>query len=188
MGEGLAFYTGSAILKTTMTDKLHYQDVFQTINIPKPERRLALKAKNLFDVTNGVEPWNPNVYEHLRKTIDTENASQAFWEFENDNEHTYDQLVLTMMRRGLTIALEHRDFTTNEAPIRKSLFISGGVSKVYVSELRAQHNLGVASEQVVTDFKESFFQTTARLGLYTRTKHLQADQNESSSDILASAA
>ena len=171
-----------------MTDKLHYQDVFTTINIPKTERRLALKAKNLFDIAAGVEPWNPNIYAYLNKTTDSESASQAFWEYENDDEHSYDQLVLTIMRRGLTIALEHRDFTINEVPIQKSLLISSGVSKVYVSELRAQNNLGVASEQAVTSFKESFFETTARLGLYTYAKHLQADQNESSSDILANAA
>src|SRR5665647_624900 len=104
-----------------MTDKFHYQDVFKTINIPKPERRLALKTKNLFDVASGNEVWDPAVYANLNQVIDSQNASQAFWEFKDDAHRTYDQLVLTLMKRSLTIAIQHRDLDTPNTSVRASL-------------------------------------------------------------------
>jgi len=171
-----------------MTDRLHYQDVFKTINIPKTERRLALHAKTLFDVAAGAEPWNPNIYTHLSKTSDTISASQAFWEFENDDDHTYDRLALTIMRRGLTIAIEHRDFDQRDGRVRKSLRIGDGASKVYSSDLLGRLDLGSSEEADVTSFKENFLQTAANLGLYHRIKHLRGDQNESDAAIFANAA
>ncbi|MDB5179849.1 MAG: hypothetical protein JWN12_481 [Candidatus Saccharibacteria bacterium] len=175
-----------------MTDKFHYQDVFQTINIPENERTLALKAKNLFDVildTDGdVDTWNSAVHLHLQKITDSESASQAFWEFEDDTNHLYDRLVLSIMKRGLIVALEHRDFDDRDAAIRQSLMISNGVSKVYTSNLRRRGvpDNGSTSELVIADFKRSLLDTTANLGLYHRIQEVR--QNESDSAILASAA
>lgn len=184
----LDFRYASDMLRLTMTDKLHYQDVFTTINIPKPERRLAMKAKNLFDVAVGTEPWNPAVFTHLSRATDSINASQAFWDYENEDGHTYDRLALTIMQRGLTIALEHRDFDQRDARIRQTMLVSQGVSKVYTSDLLGRPDMGETGEQAVTAFKENFLLTTANLGLYSRIQQLRTDQNESDSAIFASAA
>lgn len=188
----LDFRNGCAIVDTTMTDKFHYQDVFKTINIPKPERRLALQAKNLFDSAIGVEPWDPYISEHLQNVTDSEDASQSFWEFQNNDQRTFNRLILTLMSGGLTIALEHRRLDQNILPLRQSLYISRGASKVYTSGPRAHNPNDPAnsSESTITSFKDSFYDVTANLGLYNRIKdlELEIDQNESSAAILASAA
>lgn len=176
------------MLRLTMTDKLHYQDVFQTINIPKTERRLALRAKNLFDIAMGVEQWDPSIHEHMRKAIDNENASQVFWEFDDNDEKTHDLLVLTMMKRSLTIGLEYRDFKTTMLPYRKSLHLENGISNVYTSGVRAGNGLGSSAETDVAAFKQVFFERAAHLGLYRQAVLLHTDQNESNSAIFARAA
>lgn len=191
----LAFQTGSAIVRLTMTDKIHYPDLFKTINIPETEKNLALEAQTLFGVANGAELWRPEVFAHMSTSLDNAMASQVFWNFENDSKHTYDRLVLTAMHNGLTIALEHRDFDHREASVRKSLIISQGVSRVYTSDLMRSGllDLGSTSELAVASFKENLLETTAHLGLYRQIKQIhiglnETDQNESSSAIFASAA
>jgi len=173
-----------------MTDTFHYQDVYKTINIPKTERRLAQKAKNIFDVATGAGAWDPNIYEHLSRVTDGESASQAFWDFEDDDNHAYDRLALTIMRRGLTIALEHRDFTNKPSGYRQTMLISQGVSKVYTTDLlrNGVQDLGSTSEESLLQFKSHFYETVADLGLYSQIKRLQMNQNESSSAILANVA
>ena len=173
-----------------MTEKLHYQDVFKTIHIPKSERRLALKTKDLFDIVHGEKEWDPSVHEHLSHVIDTHNASQVFWEFEDDDNRLYDRLALTIMKRGLTIALEHRDFNDKAVSIRQSLVISNGGFKVYNSDLggRALLDQGSATPESIAIFKDNFIETTANLGLRRHIKRISTDQNESDSARFASAA
>jgi len=175
-----------------MSEILHYQDAFEKINIPEPERELALIAKNLFDIAHNYDEWNPDVHPHLNRILDTENVAQASWErdeLENNNFRTYDKLALTVMTRGLTIALQHRDLNANRL-IRTSLVMSDGASKVYVSSMRPDARLsnGSTAEQDIATFKDDFFETAASLGLYAHIQRLSAGQNESNSAILASAA
>jgi hypothetical protein len=176
-----------------MTDKFYYQDVFKTINIPENERALALKAKNLFDVvldskTDAEEAQKLAIYEHLQKITDSENASQAFWEFEDDANHSYYRIAVTAMKRGLTIALENRDFDNRDTAIRQTIMISNGISKVYTSDLRTlgTPDNGSTSELVIADFKRNLLDTTAHLGLYHRIQAVH--QNESNSANFANAA
>lgn len=174
-----------------MTEKLHYPDVFTRINIPKPERRLALKAKNLFDIVNGVEPGSQDIYQHLTDTNDTVNASQAFWRYDRDEDNSYDRLAMTIMNRGLTIAFQHRDVNNNTGPIRKSLIMENGISRVYAYDpIRARGGLenGSTAEQDIASFKQDYLETAARLGLYRHIQRIGAPQNESDAAIFAKAA
>jgi hypothetical protein len=186
----LDFQNASAMLRITMTDKLHYPDLFKTINIPETEKPLALEAHNLFDVANGVVPWNPDRFTHMSKFIDSESASQIFWNFEDDANHLYDRLALTAMRGGLTVALEHRNFTNPAVSVRKTLIMSQGVSKIFTTDLQGRGGMdgGSKAESEIITFKQQLLETTARLGLYGHIKRLETDQNESSSAILANAA
>ena len=176
------------MLELTMTEKLQHQDMFRTINIPKSERRLAMRAKNLFDATSDSEAWDPAVHARLMRTTQNSTAFQNFWEYDNEDRHTYDRLALTLIQRGLIIAIEHRDFDKQDERIRKSLLISQGVSKVYTSDLLGRPDMGIADEGAVTLFKKDFLVTTANLGLYTHAKRLHSDQSESDSAIFANAA
>lgn len=171
-----------------MTDKLYYPDVFTTINIPKTERRLAVKAKNLFDVAAGAEPWDPNVYAHLNKVTDDRNASQAFWEYDHEDGHTYDRFVMTMMQRGLTLAIEHRDFDVRGSEMRKSLIIWNGTSTVHTSGITRAELHQSRSEFAVASFKHDFYEMAARLGLHHHVSRQMGDQNESDAAIFANAA
>ena len=156
----------------------------------KRERHLALKAKNLFDVAAGAEQWEPNIHAHLSKVIDAPQCSQAYWEFENDEDHTYDRLVVTLAQRGLTIAIEHRDFDRIETDYRKSIILNAGRSKVHVSDLvnRGRLDQGSTQRHAISTFKRDFAQVTTNLGLFGHMDESSVDQNESSSAILASAA
>lgn len=178
------------MLRLTMTDNFHYQDVFQKINIPETEYEIALEAKNLFDIANGVEPRDPLIHKHLKKVIDSEGASQVFWDFEHDKDdkHHYHRLVLTLQRQALRIAIENRDFNNPDADIRKTLAISNGESKVYSSGVSSHGRIdnGSTSELAIADFEESFALTTAGLSLYHHIHVLH--QNESNEAILDNAA
>ena len=184
----LAFHTGSAILRLTMTDKFNYQDVYKTINIPQKERRLATTAKDLLDSSYGMNGWRPEVFQHLSKLVDTPSATQAFWDFENDEQAEYDRLVLTLAGRGLTLAVEHRNFDRGQRGTRSSMHIENGISTVYFSDL--QHGgymgLGEKSREARDIFKWQFSDAIANLGLYSHIKALR--QNESNAAILANAA
>lgn len=171
-----------------MTEKLQYHDVFKTINVPKTERRLALKAKDLLDSANGLNNPDPAVFAHLSRVTNQESAAQAFWDFENDEAASYDRIAITLMRRGLTIALEHRRFDNADNNARQSLILNNGEAKVYTTDLRrgGHMDMGVVSPEAILQFKNMFLETTANLGLYHRIQRL--DQNESSSATFASAA
>ena len=159
-----------------MTDKLRYQDVFQTINIPQTELELALTAKDLLDGVH--DTWNdqPELHRHLSRIVDTPEVNQAFWDFENDAEATYDRFAITVMGRGLTLAIEHRKFDASKETFRASMRIENGRSEIYSAERNT----------IVRPFNEQFAHTLANLGLYSHIRSLR--QNESSDAIFASAA
>jgi len=159
-----------------MTDMLRYQDVFQTINIPQTELELALTAKDLLDGVH--DTWNdqPELHKHLSRIIDTSEVNQAFWDFENDAEAMYDRFAITVMGRGLTLAIEHRKFDASRETFRASMHIGNGQSAIYTAE---HHN-------VTRPFNDQFVDTLANLGLYSRIQSLR--QNESNEAILANAA
>lgn len=188
------FENGYVTVEVIMTDKFHYQDVFQTINIPKSERHIASQAKNLFDSAADPLVDGPFVSEHLYMMTDSEAVSQSFWEFQNNDEHTFDKLVLTMIHRGLTIAIEHRWLGQRTLPIRRSLHIAGGTSTVYDRSAYRPVEPISSSELILASFKSDFIDVVANLGLYARIQQLETeltdltDQNESNSAILASAA
>jgi len=174
-----------------MMEKLQYHDVFKTINVPKSERRLAMKAKNLLDDANGLNDPNPEIFQHLSKVTNQESGAQAFWDFENDETAIYDRMVITMMRRGLIIALEHRNFANIDRSVRQSLILNNGAAKVYTSDLHRSGmlDMGSSSPESIQLFKNQFFQMTANLGLYHHAQRINRDdQNESSSATLANAA
>jgi len=174
-----------------MTEKFQYHDVFKTINVPKTERRLALKAKNLLDSANDLNNPDPAVFAHLSRVTNQEGAAQAFWDFEDDEAASYDRMAITLMRRGLTIAIEHRQFDNSDSNIRQSLILHNGEAKVYTSDLRrsGQMDMGVNAPEAILQFKNRFLETTASLGLYRHIQRLdENNQNESSSATFASAA
>jgi len=159
-----------------MTDMLRYQDVFPKINIPETELHLALTAKDLLDGIH--DRWNdqPELHQHLSRIIDTSEVSQAFWDFENDAEATYDRFAITVMGRGLTLAIEHRKFDAARTTYRATMRIENGNAIVYPGE---HHN-------VSRSFESQFEDTIANLGLYRRVQALR--QNDSSEASFASAA
>jgi hypothetical protein len=174
-----------------MTDKLHYQDLFKTINIPETEKNLAFEAEHLFAVANGVEPWDETVFAHMSKFIDTESASQIFWNYENDDHHTYDRLAFTAMRSMLTIAFEHRDFDHSELGIRKTLTLSNGKSRLYVTDIARNGRIEASPSSDLTSesFKKDFYAVSvANLGLAAYIERMKATQNESDAAIFANAA
>ena len=182
----LVLETGSAILRITMTDTFYYQDVFQNINIPKKERRLAIKAKELLDVAHAVSGWKPKINKHLLQTFDTKEISQAFWSRETEIE--YDRFVISVMGKGLRLAVEHRRLETSSVATRSSIHIENGVSKVYFSDLQNLSRIGVpeTSEEAIGLFKWQFADTIATLGLH---HHIEAlHQNESNAAVLPNAA
>lgn len=171
-----------------MTDTFRYQDVFTEINIPESEKYLALQAKNIFDAVSGGDASDPNAFAHLSKVLETNSTSQAFWDYEHEDGHNYDRLVMTFAKESLTIAIERRDFDNRSASLRKSLVMSKGVSKVFETDLRRNRHFDSAEESVVDAFKHDFFETAARLGLRNKISLIESDQNESSSAIFDSAA
>ena len=159
-----------------MMEKLQYHDVFKTINVPKSERRLAMKAKNLLDDANGLNDPNPEIFQHLSKVTNQESGAQAFWDFENDAEAAYDRFAITVMGHGLTLAIEHRKFDVARTTFRASMHIENGRSVVYAAE---RHNVDKV-------FEAQFIDTVANIGLYSRVQALR--QNESSEASFANAA
>ncbi|HEY8992827.1 MAG TPA: hypothetical protein VIM37_03175 [Candidatus Microsaccharimonas sp.] len=177
-----------------MTDKLHYPDLFKTINIPESEKNLALEAHHLYDVASQGQVENEIIFAYMRKRklYDAESASQIFWEFENGGMQTYDQLALTAIHNGLVVALEHRNFERREQGIRKTLTLSNGHSSVYVTDIVGSgrvENIPSSTEFAVESFKKDFYGVTiANLGLTGYIERLKEAQNESSEAILANAA
>jgi len=174
-----------------MTEILHYHDVFTTILVPETERQLALAAKTLLDTANNVNLADRTMSEHLSKVTNEQSAAQAFWDYENDEIARYDRLVITLIRRGLTIAIEQRLFDDASKGYRQSLILNNTKAKVYNSDLRrnGQMDLGSDSAESIQLFKDRFFYTTAHLGLQCYILQLDhTDQNESSSATFASAA
>jgi len=170
-----------------MTDMFHYQDVFTNINIPKSGIDLTLQAKDLLDGAHNIN-WTPDVQTHLSKIVDTSEVSQAFWNFENDAEFTYDRFVITAMSRGLTLAAEHRSFNNATQSFRSSLRIENGGVAMHFIDLSKRGLVGERSTQseLVDKFNDHFVQVTANLGLQ---RHIQSlHQNESNSATFASAA
>ena len=171
-----------------MTDTFRYQDVFTEINIPESEKYLALQAKNIFDAVSSGEESDPNAFAHLSRILETQITSQAFWDYEHEDGHNYDRLVMTFAKESLTIAIERRDFDDRSASLRKSIIMSKGISRVFETDLERSRYFDSAEESAVEAFKHDFFETTARLGLRNRITLVESDQNESSSAILASVA
>lgn len=174
-----------------MTDKLHYPELFKTINIPEQEKHLALGAQHLFEIASGEKEWDPEAFGHMSRFIDTQSASQVFWDFENDDQHHYDRFVLTAMNNLLTFGIEHRDFDDRTVGYRKSMTLSQGFARVYMTDINGSGRfVGMPeSEFTVEAFKRDFHATTiANLGLSRFIKRHSEDQNESSSAILANAA
>ncbi|HEY8886502.1 MAG TPA: hypothetical protein VIM31_03325 [Candidatus Microsaccharimonas sp.] len=176
-----------------MTDKLHYPDLFKTINIPESEKNLALEAQHLYDVANQGQVDNEIIFAYMRnrKPHDTESASQIFWEFENGAMRTFDRLAFTAMRSVFTIALEHRDLNHRDKNVRKTLTLSHGRPTVYVTDAADNRRLeaGDASDFSVESFKRDFYTVSvANLGLTGYIERLKAAQNESNEAILANAA
>lgn len=169
-----------------MTDTFYYQDVFQNINIPKKERRLALKARELLDGAHAVNGWKPEINNHLTQTIDTGEISQAFWGSDSENE--YDRFVISIMGKGVRLAIEHRRLGTAGGVTRSSIHMENGISKIYFSDLQNLNRIGVpeTSKDAISLFKWQFADTIANLGLHHRIQELR--QNESNSAVLANAA
>lgn len=174
-----------------MTDKLHYLELFTTINIPEAEKTLALEAKHLFDIAHGVEQGDAAIFSHMNSRSDTENASQIFWDYENDVDYIYDRLAVTIMRKALTVAFEHRDFNDPSVGVRKSLVLSdSGWTKVYATDLQNRGRFDIGSTELfdIQTFKDDLTRTVSNLGLYTQAKLRFTPQNESSAVILPNAA
>ena len=169
-----------------MTERMHYPDMFKTINSPKPTQDLVLFAHNLFQAVHGERGWEPGVHARLLKSVDTVNASQLFWEFENEEARQYDKLALTAMKSRLTIAVHHRDYADRGPSTIKSLVIEAGHTGVYNSNTLM--NTQAEPEYDPIGFREILFETTANLGLQRRVAALRLVQNDTSSAIFANAA
>jgi hypothetical protein len=186
-----------------MTDKLHYPDLFKTINIPENRQTLALDTQNLFDIVHGQIEWYPAVFENLKKSIDTRGISQLYWEFErlrerknleseNADRRIRDTLAITAMPGYFAIGFEHFDLSTRTTNKRKSLMNFrpetidlGGIS---IDRLKEYPEEEITPDSFVKDFYDI---SIANLGLsdYIRRLHeSRSDQNESSSAIFANAA
>ena len=165
-----------------MTDRFHYQDVFQTINIPETERHLAFKAKDLLDSAHDIE-FAHDIHQYLSKVVDTHEVSQAFWEFENDAEFQYDRFVITAMRRGITLAVEHRSFNRTGDTFRSSLHLENSVASVHFSDLSRGGRLSerLTDPAAMTGFDEQFSRVTANLGLLQHIQSLRQSDNDSAS-------
>jgi hypothetical protein len=173
-----------------MTDKLHYPDLFTTINIPKTEVQLALKAKNLFDIAHVVGSWDPAVSRHLIGSADYVDSSQLQWVYENTKQQTIDRLSILIIQRGMIIALEHRDRQDHSLENHTSISLSGGITRVfeYDTQRLNQKNEGSTTIPELTSFKQFYFQTAANLGLYHHIKEIHEDHIESNEAIWPSAA
>lgn len=173
-----------------MTDKFRYQDMFTTINIPNKQRRIALEAKTLLDVAHGLEPWDPNVHQHLSNVEDTADMFRISWEANDIESQMQDRLALTLVRRSLIIHLEHKNLVDRSDYSLKSLSIGNGLVRTHAtnSVLRNSNNEGSTARPDLVAFTRSFMDTTAILGFSQRLRSLRQTQNESSSANFASAA
>lgn len=173
-----------------MTDKLHYPDLFTTINIPKTEVQLALKTKNLFDIAHVIDSWDPAVSKHLIRSPDNVNYSQLQWEYENTKQQTIDRLSILIIKRGMIIALEHKDRQDQSLENHTSISLSGGIARVFEYDIRRlnQNNEGSTAIPELTSFKQFYFQTAANLGLYHHIKEIHEVHNESNEAIWLNAA
>ena len=169
-----------------MTDTFYYQDVFQNINIPKNERRLAIKAKKLLDGAHAVDGWKPEINKYLSQTIDSSEISQGFWN--RNDEKEYDRFVISVMGNGIRLAIEHRRIEAFSVATRSSIHMENGISKIYFSDLQNLGRISISetSKEAISLFKWQFADTIANLGLHHHIQDLH--QNESNSATLANAA
>lgn len=184
------------MLRLTMTDKLHYPDLFTTINIEETQNQLTLETKYLFDVVHGFEDVvygekdsDPDIFTFKPKITDTPEVAQIIWHLENEQARTIDHLAITIMCGRLAIGIEHRDLNKElgerTTEFRKSQ-VWGGVVYDYFNPAKIDD--GSTSEFANSSFKKNFYDTTvANLGLKGQIDRLR-DQNERSNAILANAA
>jgi hypothetical protein len=181
------------MLRITMTDKLHYPDLFTTINIDETRDHMTLEAKHLFDAVSGIERVVPLVDENffslfscLTSRTDAAEVAQLIWHFENKKAQTIDHLALTLTFGRLAVGIEHRDLSQNTTEFRKSR-IWGDV--VYDYADAAKIPFGTTSEFENASFENNFYATTiAQLGLIKQITWFRDHQSESSEAIWPNAA
>lgn len=172
-----------------MTHRIHYPDMFKTINIPQPEPIIATGALHLFAAVYDPEQWNPDVHLRLQRYTESENASQLFWEYDDSDKHIYSRLAINAMQHGLVIAAEYQDFNNRNNSKRMSVAIASGKATVFETNLATNGRIdnGTNSPESLSAFTQHFFDTTAQLGLYHYLRSKQ-DYSESSAANFASAA
>ncbi|MBC7459217.1 hypothetical protein H7200_00690 [Candidatus Saccharibacteria bacterium] len=167
-----------------------YPEIFRNIDNPEHERSLAGVAKYLFDTAYDINHQDYSMHQNLLRLNDSPEVSQGFWEYKNNQTGTYDQMVISMMRRGIIIAIEHRIVNDRSQSFRASLAIYDSTSTMYTSDLAmtAHLDVGASSAEDLDAFQKKFFITTAQLGLQTHAIQRLSHQNDNSSATLASAA
>lgn len=174
-------YPACAILYVIMTNAEQYSDVFTNINISPTSRAVALKAKGLLDLATGqVSDWESDNSHTSFRVSEQTSALQAFWDrvYDEDHELESDRLAITVMKHGLTVALEHRRRDiANQFP-RETLFMSSteGV-KIFKSSylLSAALHEPIDGQEAVEAFSHRFQTATAALGLHRRVVEMHAE-------------
>lgn len=155
-----------------MTNAEQYSDVFTNINISPTSRAVALKAKGLLDLATGQpSDWESDGSHTSFRLSEQSMALQAFWDrvYDTDSELKSDKLVITVMKQGLTIALERRRRDSSDPYPRQTLFMNEAEgTKIYRSDHLARAQLAEPTHEVsvLEDFTERFQATAAAMGLH----------------------
>jgi len=166
-----------------MTNAEQYSDVFTNINIGPTSRAVALKAKGLLDLATG-QPgdWESDGSHTLFRISEQSMALQAFWDkvYDVDSGIQSDRLAITVMKAGLTIALERRRRDQGIKVQRDTLFISEqGESAVYRTDHLFSYIQYPDSESGEgQNFVERFQDTTAAMGLHRRVIEMYPEYSQ----------
>ena len=166
-----------------MTNAEQYSDVFTNINISPTSRAVALKAKGLLDLATG-QPgdWESDGNHTSFRLSEQSMALQAFWDkvYDTNSGIQSDRLAITVMRAGLTIALERRRRDDGIKVQRDTLFLSeNGDSNIY----RTDHLFGYiqypdSESGEGQNFVGRFQDTTAAMGLHRRVIAMRSDYED----------
>ena len=173
-----------------MSEALSHQDILRGLNIPKTERQLALYAKQLLESAHSSDEFGAYPSHHLTHIVSNEDATQAFWEFNNESTGIHDRLAITAMNQFLTIGVGHRVSGHPALSVRSSILLYNGQSEAYLSNTKTGGyvDMGTRSGESIQTFEDQFLVTVAGLGLHGRIQRLNQIQNDSSSANFESAA
>lgn len=175
------------MLRVTMTDNLHYQDVFQT-NIPKTEHDIRLQTTYLLGVArHQSEPMGEfDLTSRFSRVVDSAEISQTFWEIPPAEGRAQRLLAVTAYKSGgFVVGLDRRPTHDQPKAYRKSLH---SFNYVFDSDPQSAAFNGTSNEREVQRFYDEFYGTIATIALHQRYVTALESQNESNLAVFANAA